>query len=202
MVTSAPRLIAIDPSLTCTGWVVFDVESQRPTYCSVFRPPGTEVALSERYDWLQSEVMRAFDQQALGPGDFLVCEGPAPLVKNPESALRVERVRSIFEAVGRLNGVKVLQRLNPRTVQTEILGLRGKQLARDQVKSIARSTVLQVFPEFTNDKKLSQDVVDALLIGMLAVSKVQIHVRTGMSLELLFQTRNSSRSSWRMRASR
>jgi hypothetical protein len=198
---SIKRLIAVDPSLTCSGWAVFDVETQRPLEYSVIKPPGTEIGLTERYDWLQVQVVSAFDLLQLGKGDFLICEGPAPLVKNPESSLRVERVRSIFEAVGRMYGVKVLSRLNPRTVQTEVLGLRGKQLPRAQVKELARATALQVFPEIEslNEKKLSQDIVDAILVGMLAVSKIQIHLKTGADLELLFQTKTSGRNSrsWR-----
>jgi len=195
------RLLAVDPSLTCTGWAVFDIESQRPTDFSIIRPPGPTEHLTDRYDWLQEEVVKVYTMLGLGRGDFLICEGPAPLVKNPESSLRVERVRSIFEAVGRMQGVKVLTRLNPRTVQSEILGLRGKQMPRAQVKELARSTAFQVFPEINNlnQKKLSQDIVDAILVGMLAVSKIQIHLKTGVELELLFQSKTSSRNnrSWR-----
>lgn len=196
------RLLAVDPSLTCTGWAVFDLASQRPTDYSVIRPPGPKENLTDRYDWIQEAVNQIFISLTLGRGDYLICEGPAPLVKNPESALRVERVRSIFEAVGRMHGVKVLSRLNPRTVQSEVLGLRGKQIPRAQVKELAHSTALQVFPEInkSTEKKLSQDIVDAILVGMLAVSKVQIHLKTGVELELLFQSKNAGRNnrSWRV----
>jgi len=196
------RLLAVDPSLTCTGWAVFDIDSQRPTEFSIIRPPGPTSHLSDRYDWLQEEVVKVYSSLGLGRGDFIVCEGPAPLVKNPESSLRVERVRSIFEAVGRMHGVKVLTRLNPRTVQSEVLGLKGKQIPRAEVKELARSTALQVFPEIgkITEKKLSQDIVDALLVGMLAVSKIQIHLKTGVDLELLFQSKNFGRNnrSWRV----
>lgn len=196
------RLLAVDPSLTCTGWAVFDIKSQIPTEFSIIRPPGPRISLSERYDWLQSKIEGIYERLALGEEDFLVCEGPAPLVKNPESSLRVERVRSIFEAVGRMYGVKVLSRLNPRTVQTEILGLRGKQIPRAEVKKLARSTALQVFPGINNagEKKLSQDVVDAILVGMLAVGRVQIHLKTGVDIELLFQSKSSARSNRNWRA--
>ena len=196
------RLLAVDPSLTCTGWAVFDVAKGRPTEFGVIKPPGPTTHLTLRYDWLQDEVVRVCTLLGLGREDFVVCEGPAPLVKNPESSLRVERVRSIFEAVARLHGAKVLSRLNPRTVQTELLGLRGKQMKRAEVKQLARSTAFQVFPELaeSSQKKLSQDIVDAILVGMLAVSKVQIHLKTGVSLELLFQSKNFGRNnrSWRV----
>lgn len=196
------RLLAVDPSLTCTGWAVFDIASQRPTDYAVIRPPGPKENLTDRYDWIQEAVDKVFTSLCLGRGDYLICEGPAPLVKNPESALRVERVRSIFEAVGRMHGLRVLSRLNPRTVQTEVLGLRGKQIPRTQVKELAHSTALRVFPEINNynEKKLSQDIVDAILVGMLAVSKIQIHLKTGVELELLFQSKNSGRNSrsWRV----
>jgi len=75
-------------------------------------------------------------------------------------------------------------------------------MKRAEVKQLARLTALQVFPELaeSGQKKLSQDIVDAILVGMLAVSKVQIHLKTGVSLELLFQSKNFGRNnrSWRV----
>jgi Holliday junction resolvasome RuvABC endonuclease subunit len=198
--SSPQQLLAIDPSLTCSGWALFSVASGRPIAFDVIRPPGTDVELSVRYDILQQQVMELILSLSLVPGDFLICEGPAPLVKNPESALRVERVRSIFEAVGRMHQLRVMPRLNPRTVQSELLGLRGKQIKRDLVKEIARETAARLFPDETYNKKLSQDSVDALLIGALATSKVQIHLRTGVEIGSLFQPkepRNSRRDSYR-----
>jgi Holliday junction resolvasome RuvABC endonuclease subunit len=181
------KLLAIDPSLTRCGWALFDCENAQPLLCDILDPPGTELALSVRYDILQQQVSELVDGLELSSGDFLITEGPAPLVKNPESALRVERVRSIFEAVGRSYSLRVAPRLNPRTVQSELLGLKGKQLPRKVVKEIAHETARQLYPNFFTERKLSQDAVDALLIGSLAVARVQLHLKTGVELSSLFQ---------------
>jgi len=181
------KLLAVDPSLTCSGWALFCLNSGRPLAFDIVRPPGTSVELSERYNTLQQQVVALVSMLELSSGDFLVCEGPAPLVKNPESALRVERVRSIFEAVGRMYNLSVIPRLNPRTVQSELLGLKGKQIKRELVKEIARSTAERLFPEELRGLKVGQDSIDALLIGALATSKLQIHLRTGVEIASLFQ---------------
>lgn len=195
------KLIAIDPSLTASGWALFDLESARPIQYGLIRPPGTELGLSARYEWLQQQVTILLSEIRVSPKDYLICEGPAPLVKNPESALRVERVRSIFEAVGRMRQMIIVDRLNPRTVQSELLGLRGAQLKRDVVKGIAREAVLRMFERELSDakEKLSQDIVDALLVGALATSRVQMHIKTGVPLEMLFQPKLSSKKNSRER---
>jgi len=191
------KLLAIDPSLTCSGWALFEIDSGCPVLFDIIRPPGTKLPLSDRYNWLQGEVAALLSRLELGERDYLCCEGPAPLVKNPESALRVERVRGVFEAVGRMRSVTVVSRLNPRTVQTELLGLHGKQLKREVVKEMARGVVQRLFAaELAKDPeapKLSQDVVDALLIGALAVSRVQLHQKSGIALDLLFQPKRNGR---------
>jgi len=201
------RLLAIDPSLTCSGWALFSLADGQPLAAGVISPPGSDIVLSLRLAELQNRVTDLFAHYSLGSSDVLVCEGPAPLVLNPSSALKVEQVRGIFEGVARMHKLCVPGRVNPRTVQTELLGLRGRQLSRKEVKDSARVLVEKMFAQFLdafgyNDKGktkgkstvLSQDIVDALLIGALAVGKVQIGMRSNMPLEEAFEL---SRSSWR-----
>lgn len=184
---SYTRLIAVDPSLTASGWALFSLESGAPECWGVLAPPGAAHSLEYRLTCLQKSVADIFDRHALDERDVLVCEGPAPLVKNPLSSLKVERVRSIFEAVARARGVLVPGRLNPRTVQTELLGMRGKQLERKQVKAWAREVAVRLYGNVLNSApRVSQDIIDALLIGSLAVSRVQLAARAGTSLSDAF----------------
>ena len=200
IVNNFRRIIAVDPSLTATGWAIFSIAKNAPIHLGVIRPKGTEFPLSVRLHELQAQVSELFSKINLSSEDILVCEGPAPLVKNPQSSLKVEHVRGIFETLARSFGAVVPGRINPRTIQRELLGMKGRQLGRTQVKEWARKTVEQLYGTLLpsipiEDQKktraglLSQDIVDALLIGTLAVSKTTMAIRTGDDVTLHFTER-------------
>lgn len=200
IVRNEQALIAIDPSLTASGWALFSVSRNQPLALGVVSPPGPSMQLACRLNHLQMQVEDLVSQLELQSGDILVCEGPAPLVLNPDSALKVERVRSIFESVARCRGISVPGRINPRTVQTELLGMRGRQISRVEVKDWARRAVERLYGDLPlklpmvgqakrRKKELPQDVVDALLIGSLAVSRVQLSNKSKLSLETVFESR-------------
>lgn len=197
--------MAVDPSLTCSGWALFGLTDGLPCAIGVISPPGTELALANRIELLQREVEQLLASFQLGKGDLLVCEGPAPLVLNPQSALKVEGVRGVFETVARTRGVTVPGRLNPRTVQSELLGMKGKQLDRRTVKEWARAAAVQLYgtrldrllAKQTSGKgaqKLSQDAIDALLIGAVAVGRFKISASSGLPVEAVFQSSGKRRS--------
>lgn len=176
----------------------------------MIHPPGTERPLHYRLSCLQDKVQGLLERLNLSEKDFLVCEGPAPLVKNPQSSLKVEQVRSVFEAVARSLGVCVPGRVNPRTVHTEILSLRGKQLARREVKIVAQETASRIFGQQFTDivagsttgraKKIPQDIVDALLIGVLALSRIQQASQLNLDSYELFQPNRTASSAVSNRA--
>lgn len=155
--------------------------------------------MTKRLLHLQDTVTEVICGLRMQSGDLLVCEGPAPLVLNPSSALKVERVRGIFESVARAQQLQVLGRINPRTVQTELLGMRGKQLARAEVKTWARQTAERIFGASLDElplygarrkgRDLPQDVIDALLIGSVAASRVQLSLTGNIPLDTLFESR-------------
>lgn len=159
--------------------------------------------LSLRLARIQEEISSLFSQLELSEMDFLLCEGPAPLVLNPNSAVKVERVRSIFETLGRSAGLTVPGRLNPRTIHVEMLGLRGKQLARKAVKECARQVVERLYgsklPNLVaanpslSKKLLSQDIVDALLIGAVASAKLSQALIAKVDPYELFAVRRSTK---------
>ena len=193
-------LFAVDPSLTSTGWAVFTIDDQIPRAAGVLTPPGPSFVLAERLKLLQQDVESLFRDLELGAGDVLICEGPAPLVKNPLSSLKVERVRGIFETLARESGVSVPGRLNPRTVQSELLNLKGKQIPRKEVKEAARLVADRLFGNRLSsisfygqlkNKKISQDIVDALLIGSLALSKIHAGLSAGQSILEVFNASSS-----------
>ncbi|MCC6953793.1 MAG: hypothetical protein IT290_06720 [Deltaproteobacteria bacterium] len=174
-------LLAVDPSLTVSGWAHFEIASGALLSCGVVSPPPSKHPLHYRLKVLQAGVETLMETLELDRRDVLVSEGPAPLVKNPLSSLKVEQVRSIFEAVGRSRGLVVPGRINPRSVHTELLGLRGRQLGRAEVKSAARTAAMQLYGrsfEHGCDEScggcghIPQDVIDALLVGSLALSRL------------------------------
>ncbi len=208
------NLLAVDPSLTASGWALFSLTTGLPLIWGVIRSDSPRVSLAQRMAKFQAEVEQLFDEQRVDNRDAVVCEGPAPLVLNPQSALKVEGIRGIFETVARSRGAVVPGRLNPRTVQSELLGMKGSQLPRQQVKEIARQTAEQLFGEnlralgenatigrasavnvvkFSSKTHLSQDIVDALLIGAVAISRLRFAASSGLPLEEAFAPRSRSR---------
>ncbi len=180
------RIIAVDPSLTCSGWALFVLGEHGPIAVGTLSPPGPEVSMPQRMKKLQSGIEQLLEHLQMGEGDVLVCEGPAPLVKNPQSALKVEGVRGLFETLARRRGMQVPGRINPRTIQSELLGMKGKQLPRAEVKAWARATAMQMFGEELDQfslPRIPQDVIDAVLIGSYVLSRLDISNRTGIHLE-------------------
>jgi hypothetical protein len=204
-------LFAVDPSLTSSGWALFSLKEQLPKLTGIISSKDASVNLSERLKIIQSEIEKLYSDLKLGSADILVCEGPAPLVLNPQSALKVEGVRGIFETTARARGILVPGRINPRTVQSELLGLKGKQLARAEVKRCSRVVALRLFQHYFADNfcdsqkkldqaKISQDIIDATLIGAVAVSRINRAQKTGVDLLSLFGVNSirskSKRVSW------
>lgn len=194
------RVLAIDPGLTVSGWAVLDAQSGGLLLCGTTRPPGPSIKLETRLEVFQSLASSLFSRLALTQLDAVVCEAAAPLVLNPASAEKVERVRSTWESVARANSVPVLERVNPRTIQTQMLGLRGAQAIRADVKRIARSVAQHIFGQSTLGfvelehgreweegrlaiADLTQDAIDALLLGSYAVTLIkrgELEVQSGL----------------------
>jgi Holliday junction resolvasome RuvABC endonuclease subunit len=175
------RLIAIDPSLTCTGWALFSLVDGvlRGVGNIKALPPATPMA--ERLERLQARVEELFDSLAIGSRDILVCESQTSML-DPKAAIKVEQVRGVFEVLARRRAALVPGRMNPRSVQRELLNFRGSQQKRYDVKMAAAKTVKSLYekelqaigfePSIKNLIK-HQDIADAILVGRLSVSRVQ-----------------------------
>ena len=179
------RLVAIDPSIASSGWAVFCLESKSLLSIGTIRDKHSKQSDEFRLLEIQKEIGLLFECEKFGRGDFIVCEGPAHLVLNPQTALKVERVRGIFETLARAREVEVPGRVNPRTLQCEVIGLQGSQLPRKEVKAIAKRTALQLFGKdllkvspLKEPSSHVQDIFDALLIGAFSMSRIDIALKT------------------------
>ncbi len=188
------RLIAIDPSLTCTGWSLFSLNDGvlRGVGNIKALPPATPMA--ERLERLQSRVEDLLAGLKLGSRDILVCESQTSML-DPKAAIKVEQVRGIFEVLARAQGVLVPGRMNPRTVQREMLNFRGVQQKRYDVKIAACKVVKNLFSEQLTAlgfdcsiKNLikHQDITDAILVGNISVSRVRDAKYAKVAIEKLF----------------
>lgn len=202
---SAPRLLAVDPSLTCSGWALFDTDRERLLGVGKVRSLPSMLALARRLADLQEKIELVFESCGLGSGDILVCEAETTM-KDPRAMIKQERVRGVFETVARRRRLLVPGRMNPRTVQSEMMGLRGAQAARAVVKDHAVHVVQRLYREklerlgFDTDAhnlKRHQDVVDALLIGSMALVRIREARMAGVDVAELFEARR-----WRRRSSR
>lgn len=186
------KLIAIDPSLTQSGWSIFYLDQEAPVAYGVIRPDPEKGHLGTRLLSLQNQIKQLFSEQLLNLGDILVCEGPAPITLNPSSSIKVEQVRSIFEAIGRDMGLQVPGRINPRTVQSELLGMKGKQRKREEVKEVARKVVKSIIGICPDEENMEQDIVDSILIGVISISRVKRANMSGMELVEIFSEKGLS----------
>ena len=200
------RLVAVDPSLVCSGWALFGIAGGQLLGVGKIRSLGTDLSMARRLRDLQEKITCLLDGLSLGNNDVLICEAQTTM-RDPKAALKVEQVRGLFEVVARSRGVTVPGRINPRTVQFEVMGLRGAQLTRPVVKATAVETVRRTFAkelrsigfgDQLNTLHRHQDIVDALLVGRVAVSRLQ-QARTGrVPLEALFDSELTARrrASW------
>lgn len=194
-------LLAIDPSLTCSGWALFNVESERLLSVGKLRSLPPKTSLSHRLAELQVRIDGLFQSLALGPRDVLIAEAPTTM-RDPRAAIKVEQVRSIFETLGRNRGILIPGRLNPRSVHHELLGLRGKQRPRAEVKEMAVQVVARLFldalkaiqfPTEVDELRRHQDIVDALLLGYLGLARVRTAMQTGSAVSDQFKSRAERR---------
>lgn len=202
-------LMAVDPSLTCSGWALLSVPQGEVLAVGKIKAAPPSLPLATRLERLQGSIAKVLTNLSLGDLDVLVCEAPTTM-KDPHNAIKVEQVRGLFESAGRSRGVVVPGRVNPRSVQFEVMGLKGKQLARSEVKAAAVRTVQYLYApalqrlglEVTGDElKKHQDIVDAVLIGRYALMRIQGALDTRQPLESVFDTQSKQqRSSWRVRS--
>lgn len=186
--------MAIDPSLRCSGWALFHMSTGR--LCAVGKvrslPPAEPLAV--RLADLQARISQIYEKLSLCSNDVVVCEAPTTM-RDPRAALKVEQVRGLFETVARDLGIRVPGRINPRSVQADVMGLRGAQIARANVKHAAINVARALyagelarlgFEASETNMKRNQDIIDALLIGNLALVWLKAAVMAGTSLEEYF----------------
>lgn len=200
-------LLAIDPSLTCSGWALFNAESLSLEAVGKVKSLAPAIPLQQRYADLQVKVNKLLVSLGVSKGDILVCEAETTM-RDPKAAFKVEHVRGLFEMLARSLGLEVPGRLNPRTVHNEVMGLKGRQLKREIVKTTAVSIVQTLYGRnlqelgLDPDTKLlnkNQDIVDAILVGHLAVHRVKSAKTMGIPCIEMFQAkmRRASRGAYR-----
>ena len=191
------RLMAVDPSLTCSGWAFFEVRSRKLVAVGKVRSLDPSQPLASRLADLQRKISGIMADLEIGAEDYVICEAPTTM-RDPRAAIKVEQVRGIFEAVARMRLAQVPGRLNPRTVHHQVLGLVGKQLPRPEVKRVAVEVAHRLFAEplsaigFESTKpnlKRNQDIVDAMLLGHLGLTSLQSAEWAEMPPEELFDRR-------------
>ena len=190
-------LFALDPSLTCSGWALFSLKTLEPIKSGMIKSLSTQFSIEQRLADLQRQVVSLFNELSLTNKDYFICEGPAPLVLNPNSAMKVERVRGIFESIARSQSLNILDRINPRTVQSELMGLKGKQIERKQVKQIAKDLAHKMFPAYLEQNKANQDILDAMLIGALVSSRLKIAIDTKQDYQQLYAKKQRRSKRWK-----
>ena len=202
-------LMAVDPSLTCSGWALLSIPEGEVLAVGKIKSASPSIPLATRLERLQATIAKVLINLSLGDLDVLVCEAPTTM-KDPHNAIKVEQVRGLFESTGRSRGVVVPGRVNPRSVQFEVMGLKGKQVARAEVKAVAVQTVHYLYAPAlqrlglagtVEELKKHQDIVDAMLIGRFAVLRIQGALDARQSLESVFDTQSKQqRGSWRVRS--
>lgn len=202
VVSTFRYLFAVDPSLTCSGWALFSVGDGSVRAVGKIRGEPASIPLSTRLKTLQERIVSLLNKLELSSLDIMACESPTTM-RDPHAAIKVEQVRSIFEASARALGISVPGRINPRSVHFEVMGLKGPQLGRAYIKSAAQQVAKHLFSSdllklgFSveeREMKRHQDIIDALLVGQAALSRVRAAEFSGASLECVFDTTDRRRS--------
>ena len=189
------NLLAIDPSLTCSGWALFSIKSGSLLGVGNIRSLPPSHTMAERLQDLQKQVSKMQALVELGENDVLVCEAATAMV-DPRAAMILEQIRGMYEALARERGATVPGRANPRSVQRDVMGINGRQIARPKVKDLAVHTAIHLFGEklekigFKADLKnlkRNQDITDALLVGYFALTKIQAANQLGVGLDVIFE---------------
>ncbi len=198
-------LMSVDPSLTCSGWALFDIISSTILGVGKIKSLPAKIPLGERLLDLQNKIEHVFGAVALDENDVLICEAPTTM-RDPHAAIKVEQVRGLFEVAARSRRVSVPGRINPRSIQSEVMGLRGKQLERSVVKETAAFVVSKLHgarlkelgvASDPGELKRNQDIVDAILIGVAGLSWISSARHGGQSLEEFFHVPSASRRTLR-----
>lgn len=188
------RVLAVDPSLTCSGWALFHIGSNTILGVGKVKSLSPKLPMSNRLSDLQIKIRSIYRKLDLGHNDIVICEAQTTMI-DPKAAFKVEGVRGIFEVIARESRINVPGRINPRSVQTNVMGLYGRQLARKHVKETAVATVKSLYQsELENigfncdvkNLKKHQDIVDAVLIGSLAVAKIKEAAKADLGIEAIF----------------
>lgn len=188
------RLMSIDPSLTCSGWALFSIRDERLLAVGKIKSKPARFPLAIRLLDLQQKIKEIFERLQLSERDVLVCEAQTTM-RDPRAAFKVEQVRGVFETIARERALEVPGRINPRSVQNQVMGLKGKQLRRSVVKDTALQTVMAVygsslenigFQVSADNLKKHQDIVDAILVGSLGLVRIAAARRTVQPLTTFF----------------
>jgi Holliday junction resolvasome RuvABC endonuclease subunit len=200
-VPAGNKLLAIDPSLTCSGWALFCLRTQTLLGVGTVRSLPATYPLGERLVDLQRKVEHILGSVSAQKNDVLVCEAPTTM-RDPLAAIKVEQVRGLFEVAARSRQMIVPGRINPRSVQHEVMGLRGKQLERSVVKETAGFIVEKLYgsrltalglPATEIRRRKNQDIVDAVLVGTAAMSWIKAAERGQQSLSEYFHRTHAPR---------
>lgn len=166
------KLLAVDPSLTCSGWALFSVENENLLGVGKIKPLPASYPMGRRLQELSSTISKLLNTLKMQFPDLLICESPTTM-KDPSAAIKVEQVRCCFEDMARSLELDVPGRINPRSVHYEVLGLNGKQIERSIIKELAVGTVKRLYSDklkklnfASTDEHLkkNQDITDAILI--------------------------------------
>ncbi len=195
------RLFALDPSLTCSGWALFDLKKEQLLGVGKLKPPGASQPLALRLSYLQDKVTEIYEKLNISKNDVLISEA-ATSMTDPSAAAKLEQVRGIFETLARARSCCVPGRIHPRTVQYELLGIRGRQIERVHVKSAATEVVKRLlqkqlerigFDCSAKGLKANQDIIDAILVGIIAMTRVKAAEQGGIDLVKYFDDDNRSK---------
>ncbi|MEZ4752710.1 MAG: hypothetical protein R3A13_00100 [Bdellovibrionota bacterium] len=85
------RLIAVDPSLTCSGWALFCLKTKTLLGVGRIKSIPSKHAFNTRLDDLQAKISKVLAAPELGENDVLIAEAPT-FMKDPDAALKLNKL--------------------------------------------------------------------------------------------------------------
>ena len=158
------KLIALDPSLSCIGFCVFDTSTDTITRHGSYKPTGPDLdaKLSNAHHWLRALLLE------LSPLNAFAIETPI-MSRNAATTIKLAYLGGVL----RLAAWPYVDRIIPILPQTRLSALAlPVRMKRQSAKTAVLRIVNQLYPELNLGPK-DHDIADSVAIALAAVRKMR-----------------------------
>lgn len=172
------RMLAIDPSLNRTGWAIIDYKEKTNSFRLIdygyidCKHYDAELEEDMKLEHIYKTIERLLRQYK---PTVAIAESPF-YSRNPKTLMRLSHVHGTLLLVCKLHGLS-MDYYAPLTIKSTVLkGIKtknedGTKKKGNEMKKEVEAVVFTVFPQSTFIKDYTDDVTDAISVGLTYVYK-------------------------------